>query len=253
MCLIFIAIDSHPDYPVIIAANRDEFYQRPTESAHFWPASELLAGKDTQAGGTWLGINRQGQFAAVTNFRETETQTYNSSRGELPCLFLNQRSQANFEQHLQKQSPHYAGFNCLFGQLGVKPQLSYFSNRQNKLIPLSKGLYGLSNALLDSNWFKIEQGKENINTLLNQDFNHEEWFNFLKDQVKASDNNLPDTGIAIETERLLSSRFIHSPDYGTRCSTLITVDKKARVQFCERSYDEHAQAVATHFFDFPIN
>ena len=258
MCLIFIAQHAHPDYPLIIAANRDEFYQRPTALADYWQDNpRILAGRDEQAGGTWLGINRDGRFAAVTNFRENDSASYASSRGDIPVHYLSDTSDSQtFGEYLQQQGHSYSGFNCLFGQLGADAQLHYYSNRNsntpNTAQPLVPGIYGLSNGLLDSNWFKIEQGKQEIEQLLSQPFSQEQWFSFLNDQTKAEDHALPDTGVAVATEKLLSSRFIHSESYGTRCSTLITVDHKGLIQFCERSYNEQAQAVNTQVFQFPL-
>ena len=257
MCLIFIAQHAHPNYPVIIAANRDEFYQRPTTVANYWQDNrEILAGRDQKAGGTWLGINRQGRFAAITNFREQDHRHYNSSRGDIPSQYLaNNLEDDHFSEQLQNDAETYAGFNCLFGQLSADATLHYYSNRlnqdENQAKTLTPGIYGLSNALIDSNWFKIEQGKQELEQLLHQPFEHEKWFAFLADQTKAADHSLPDTGMTIATEKLLSSRFIHSEDYGTRCSTLITLNNKGLIQFCERSYNEQAQAFNTQLFQFP--
>ena len=254
MCLIFVAIDSHPDFPIIIAANRDEFYQRPTAAAQYWSSNpEILAGKDLQAGGTWLGVNRNADFAAITNFREVENVNYSSSRGELTTHFLQHQELAEFSAYLSEHGQEFSGFNCIFGKLGLNSKLHYYSNRQNTLIPLTSGIYGLSNALLDENWFKVEAGKAQIETLFDKPFCHEQWFAFLRDETQAQNQQLPNTGIPIATEQLLSSRFIHSQDYGTRCSTLITVDQQGQLQFCERSYDDKACASATNLFQFPLN
>lgn len=259
MCLIFIALNKHPDYPVIIAANRDEFYARPTETANFWSASEhsdILAGRDLQAGGTWLGCNRSGNFAAVTNFRETSTDSYSNSRGSVPLAFLQQGDSAEFSQLLTQDGPHYAGFNCLYGKIAntSTPELYYYSNRNseetNKAIKLAPGIYGLSNALLNSDWFKVEQGKAEIVELLSGPLDQERWFDFLGDQQQAEDHQLPSTGVPLAREKLLSSRFIHSESYGTRCSTLITVNRQNRVNFAERSYNEQGQPSTTSQFTY---
>lgn len=251
MCLIFVALQSHPHYPVIIAANRDEFHQRPTAQAQFWEDDpHILGGRDLQAGGTWLGINRSGAFAAITNFREINNNIYPHSRGRITTDFLRQSpSTTDFYTGLRQSAEDYAAYNCLFGQLTPNSELVHFSNREKKpLQTLETGIYGLSNGLLDSTWFKIEEGKKEIKSLLSQGFNHQHWFDFLSDQTQAEDHALPSTGVTLEQERFLSSRFMQSDDYGTRCSTLITVDQQGRIGFSERSYNKQGHATSTQHF-----
>ena len=256
MCLIFIAQQAHPDYPLIIAANRDEFYTRPSQPAHFWPdAPQLLAGKDLLAGGTWLGITHTGRFAAITNYRHVDNNHYNKSRGNLISDFLQSSdSPDNFTSYLDSKQSQYAGFNCIYGFLSAgHPTLHYFGNHAEQKQTLQSGVYGLSNALLDTPWPKVTQGKQAIQTLSQKSFAIEEWFHMLSNKEQAADSELPDTGIDTNKERLLSSRFIQLEEYGTRCSSVITVAKDNTVRFTERSYATHrntaidTQQITKHF------
>lgn len=239
MCLAFFAIEQHPDYPIIIAANRDEFYARPTKAMHWWAEPHILAGKDLQAGGTWLALDRRANFAMVTNYREPQATVGKLSRGELALSFLTQ--QQTPQQFYQQVKPrHYAGFNLVYGNL-LNAKLFHSSNRSSLSTPLEAGLHGLSNALLNTPWPKVSSGKEQMKQLCQQDFKVENWFELLADRQKADDSLLPQTGIDTKTEKLLSSRFIQSDNYGTRCSTIITVDTSRRIQVFERSFDNQGQ------------
>ncbi len=251
MCLIFIAQQAHPDYPLIIAANRDEFYNRPSQPAHFWPEhskqrSQLLAGKDLLAGGTWLGITRTGRFAAITNYRHIDNKHYDKSRGNLITDFLNSSdSPDNFTRYLYNNQSQYAGFNCIYGLLSAPhPYLHYFGNHAENTQTLQPGIYGLSNALLDTPWHKVTQGKQAIQTLIEKPFNIEEWLTMLSNKEQADDSKLPDTGIGSDKERQLSPRFIQLKEYGTRCSSVITVSKDNTVRFTERSYITDSRSVS---------
>lgn len=252
MCIIFIIQNQHPNFPIIIAANRDEYYSRPTVSAHFWPKHpDLLAGMDKLAGGTWLGVTRQGRFAAVTNYREPDPQPGQYSRGQLVTRFLlSHDSNTTYTQKLQETSSLYAGFNCIYGTLTSTGQLQYFSNRSLQTTTLGSGIYGLSNAQLDSPWPKITQGKSEIDYLLAKTFAAEDWLDFLGNNHITNDSELPDTGIGIDKERLLSSRFIQTENYGTRCSTIITVSKTGVLDFTERNYQQNG--ANTRHFSFEI-
>ena len=244
MCLIFVVLNQDAHFPVIIAANRDEFYDRPTQKAEFWPeCPTLLAGRDEQAGGTWLGITKEGRFAAVTNYREPENNNApRISRGHIVKeLLMNDQASPIIENN-----PHtYAGFNCIFGQIN-KP-LHYFSNRYPQKLVLTTGIHGLSNAHINSAWPKITSGKQAISSLLQQDFNLDAWMLMLRDTQTAPDHELPDTGIGIEKERLLSPRFIASNEYGTRCSTVITVSHDQKVTFTEDSFNPAGNTERTQF------
>lgn len=235
MCLAFFAVQQHKDYPLIIATNRDEFHSRPSLAMHWWENSQLLAGKDEQAGGTWLAIDRQANFAMVTNYREVPLSVGEKSRGNLTLAFLSEPdSSEHFFQKLNGDL--YAGFNLVAGNLREQC-LSHFSNRSTAITPLKNGLHGLSNALLNTPWPKVESGKAIMQELCQHDFDIEKWFDLLADQQQAADEQLPQTGIDLDLERLLSSRFIKSKDYGTRCSTIIAVDKLGGIRIVERSFD----------------
>ena len=238
MCLIVIAWQIHPEYPLIVTANRDEYYQRPTATAQQWKSpSDILAGRDLQAGGTWLGVTQGGKFAAVTNYREGVEQTTPKSRGDLTTGFLKDNLDAG--QHAEKvieAGDQYNGFNLL---LGEDNQLIYCSNRHSEIQRLSPGIYTLSNELLDSPWPKAIHAKEVLTPLLKKTpINIDEIINCLHRRDPFPDEHLPDTGIGIEMERMLSPPFIVSKDYGTRCTTVVLKDRKGNTHFVEQNYLE---------------
>jgi len=234
MCLIFIVKNQHPDFPLIIAANRDEFYNRPTLPAHFWEETPgVLAGKDLQSGGTWLGVHSDGYFSALTNIRDQLHHPAPRSRGLLVRDALH--NTFTHQNLLDVQGRDYAGFNLITGSLQASEPLYYLNNRSPDITIIDKGIFGLSNAFLNSPWPKVTSGIEEITLLLNKPFDAAEWFAVLQNNTKAPTHLLPDTGIGIEKERLLSSRFIQSNDYGTRTSTIITVNHQSRLRFIERN------------------
>lgn len=238
MCLVFIAKNQHKDYPLIIAANRDEFYQRESLAMHPWQSPAILAGKDCLAGGTWLGLTAQGRFAIITNYREVPATLGKISRGQLVTDFLQAKNSAD-DFYQQLHGENYAGFNLVIGDL-YQQDLWHFSNRHHDITAINDGVHGLSNALLNTPWPKVMDAKPVIHALCQQTFSAEHWFALLADRQQASDARLPQTGIERATERLLSSRFIHSQTYGTRCSTLITVNHQQQIHIIERSFDAHA-------------
>ena len=253
MCLILLSYKMHPFYPLILAANRDEFYDRPTMPAGFWEdRPDVLAGKDLKEGGTWLGITRKGRMAALTNYRDPFSLKLNApSRGWLIKDFLcGQEAPDLYLERLAGQADRYNGFSLI---LGDPSRLYYFSNR-NGLVLLSPGLYGLSNRLLDTAWPKVQRGKENFATLLSQRERPvpEDLFALLTDQSKPDDHELPDTGIGWEWERILSSIFISSPVYGTRSSSLLMIDQRRRVTFMERVFNGGNPPWMTAKFEFSI-
>ena len=238
MCLILLAFDSHPDYSLIVAANRDEFYDRPTAPAEFWPdAPHVLAGRDLQAGGTWLGIDRSGRFAAVTNYRQgTREPTAARSRGHLVSGFLtSEAAPIEYLRQVERDRGRYNGFNLLVGDPG---SLGYCSNRGGTPRMVNPGVYGLSNHLLDTAWPKVVTGKSALEALVRQsqaELVHE-LFDLLADRTRPADDLLPRTGITGEWERLLSSAFIASETYGTRSSTVVLVGRDGGIVFVERSF-----------------
>jgi uncharacterized protein with NRDE domain len=236
MCSIFFAYKTHPCYRLVVAANRDEFYERPTEQASFWDdAKNVLAGRDLKHGGTWLGVTKEGKFAAVTNYRDPFTPPGDLSRGNLVSSFLLKNSEPEkYIEEIEESASRYGGFNLVASD---EESLWYFSNRELKRKRLSEGVYGLSNHLLDTPWQKVVKGKNALTDIVSEEeISVEDIFYFLSDQQKADDSFLPDTGIGIEKERILSSVFIVSPIYGTRSSTVVLIDNDGGVKFVERTF-----------------
>ncbi len=238
MCLLLISYNTNPEYPFVVAANRDEFYLRPTEKAHFWkdhPA--LLAGKDIEAGGTWLGITKSGRFAAITNYRDMRTIKDNApTRGLLTLNFLtSEDSGFSYGRSLIPEADRYNGYNLVFSDM---ENLFYFSNQTKELNKLSDGVYGLSNHLLDTPWPKVVRSKEAfIDAVSNDKVSEEDLFHILSDDREAPEDQLPDTGLSRELEKAVSPVFIKSDGYGTRSSTIIMVNSVNEVLFVERSLD----------------
>ncbi len=239
MCILFIAVNRHDQYPLVVAANRDEFYRREATAAGFWTdRPQVLAGKDVQAGGTWLGVSKSGRIAALTNVRERRKQNPDApSRGHLVTGFLDGEPEDQLLNRLKESRDDYNGYNLLFGQWD---RLSVYSNRTNVSIPLKSGFYGLSNAALDTPWPKINRGVKALEKCCEDSvpLDDDRLMAILRDETKAEDKYLPGTGIPLERERLLSSAFIRSEDYGTRCSTILTVDSDRCVRWVEQTYEQ---------------
>ena len=254
MCLIVFANNIHQKYKLIFAANRDEFYNRPSKQADFWTEHpDLLAGKDLQAGGTWLGITRGGRFAAITNFRDLKNHRNDApSRGNLTLDFLlNDVTPEEYYKGLKSELISYNGFNLILGNID---ELYYFSNKTEGLKKLEPGIHGISNAILDTLWPKVEKSKLQLKRLIEyQDIHPWEVLNILDDTSPAKDEELPDTGVGIELERTLSSIFIKSERYGTRSSTIVTVDKHNSVRFVEKTYFANSGRFSNKDFNFIIN
>lgn len=252
MCLIFAALNHHPVYKLIIAANRDEFYNRRTAAAAHWDDHpHVIGGRDLEAGGTWMGVTTGGKVSLITNFRDPKNIRAGApSRGHLVAAYLEQEVNAeDYLKHVQKHAAEYNGFNLLVGTID---ELHYFSNYKNGVTRLGDGLFGLSNHLLDTPWPKIARGKKKLAPILERsDISTGDLMDFLYDDQPASDN-LPDTGIGIERERALSPMFIKTPGYGSRCSTVVLVDKQNRVQFTERVYDLATFDYTTSAFEFSV-
>jgi uncharacterized protein with NRDE domain len=237
MCLILLGLDVHPHYSLIVGANRDEFYDRPTARAAFWKdAPRVLAGRDLKAGGTWLGIDRSGRFAAVTNYRQGEREVEAPrSRGHLVSDYLTGPSDGRAHMaRVEREAALYNGFNLIASDAGA---LFYFSNREGRARELGPGVYGLSNHLLDSPWPKVTAGKSGLTELLAGGGELvPSLFRLLSDRRQATEALLPHTGVGPEWERLLSSGFIASEGYGTRSSTVLLVGRDRGVRFEERSF-----------------
>jgi uncharacterized protein with NRDE domain len=251
MCLILFAYNIHPSYRLILAANRDEFYDRPSQAADFWPKHpDVLAGIDLKEKGTWLGITKQGKIAAITNYRDPAAWKDEApSRGKLVRDYLTGVS--NPEQYLKNistGSAAYNGFNLL---LGDEDSLWVYSNRGD-VQHLQPGIYGLSNHLLNSPWPKVQRGKRLLKKALVQkgDDLEKALFALLADRQVPPDDHLPQTGVSQDWERMLSPVFITSPVYGTRSSTVVLLAKNRRVRFVEQVFDKTSEAWMTGRFSF---
>jgi uncharacterized protein with NRDE domain len=254
MCLILFAINSHPVYKLIFAANRDEFYERPSAPASFWgDAPDLLAGRDLRAGGTWLGITREGKIAAITNYRDPGAmKNHAPSRGMLVTNYLlGGKGPVEYLESLQQDAGKYNGFNLL---VGGPDTLYWYSNCGKGIHAVSSGVHGLSNHLLDTSWPKVCRGKASLARLISAEGSPspEALFDMLRDRRIAHDEALPSTGVGIEMERLLSPLFIKISDYGTRSSTVFCIDRKDRVWFMERTFNSGLDQPDTREFRFSL-
>lgn len=237
MCLILFAYHVHEKYKLIVAANRDEFYQRPTAPAHFWEdSSEILAGRDLEKMGTWMGVTSSGRFAALTNYRDPKELTDGKrSRGELVADALKYRGNIeDYMNNLETNKRLYPGYNLLAGDLHG---LYYYSNVGQRLEKLEPGIYGVSNHLLNSSWPKVEKGKSGMSDIIDgkKEGLAEELFLLLQNTDPVPDEKLPSTGVSLDWERMLSPLFITSKDYGTRSSTVMLM-KESQIQYIERIF-----------------
>jgi uncharacterized protein with NRDE domain len=254
MCLIVLAWRARAAFPLVVAANRDEWRERPAEAAHWWPEHPgLLAGRDLQAGGTWMGITRSGRFAAVTNFRDpSDKRSTARSRGGLVTEFLlGSETPLHFLGNLAPRSREYNGFNLI---LGDGAGLFYYGSREGKARPIEPGVHGLSNHLLDEPWPKVVHGRARMAAALAASDPAPALFEMLSDTTASGDDELPATGVGIEWERRLSPALIAGRDYGTRASTIVTVSSSGEVSFEERTRDGDGEVtgVAAHRFALPI-
>lgn len=255
MCLMTFAYQSHPDYNLILIANRDEAYGRPTLGAAPWAQhSDLIAGQDLEQGGTWLGIHRSGRLSAVTNYRDgrAEANPALHSRGHLTRDFLlSGESADSISQHYAEQGPHYGAFNLLLGDI---EGLYYLSNRGRVPERLRPGIYGLSNALLDSPWPKVHQARDALSAALDTISARQDRLllaaqltEVLAARSQAPDAQLPDTGISLELERRLSPCFIQLETYGTRATTVLLQDYQGNSCFYEQSFDAKGPTEVRHY------
>lgn len=236
MCLIVFGWNAHPKYKLILAANRDEFYNRPTAPAGFWKDQpEILGGRDLKAGGSWLTVSKKGKIAAVTNYRHVTNQKATAtSRGEIPVNFLKGgKSPEEYIKSLHADREKYNGFNALIGD---RDNLAHYSNYEGKLNVIEPGIHGLSNALLNTQWPKVELAKMRLKHLMDNQFNHDDLLEMMADNQTAEDAKLPDTGVAYQWEKALSAMHIKTENYGTCCSTVITMDHLGKIAFTEKTY-----------------
>jgi uncharacterized protein with NRDE domain len=237
MCLIAIAWRHHPHIGLAVCANRDEFYQRPSARAHAWPDKpNIFAGRDLEQGGTWMGIGRNGRFAALTNIRDPGHQKSNArSRGELVTGFLNATDSTTlYARNLLDAASDYNGFNLLLcdGQ-----QLVYVNNYQQQVELLEPGIHVLSNAFLNTPWPKTESARERLVGWLRSPSSPASLASLLDQRSPAPDHDLPHTGVSAELEKGLSPQFIELGHYGTRCSTGLLVDADGAAHFHETSFE----------------
>ena len=238
MCLILVAWRVHPDYPLVVAANRDEFFARPAVEAAWWKdAKNVFAGRDLEAGGTWLGLARDGRFAGLTNFRDPPRNRNDApSRGALVADFLTgNESTASALARLQTQGPRYNAFN-LFVSDG--DSLGIYESASGSARILEPGIYALSNHLLDTPWPKVTAGKSRLARALRALPDDTPLRELLRDDRPAPDAALPRTGVSLAWERMLSSAFIRAPGYGTRCSTVITRDRHGWMHVTESTWSD---------------
>jgi uncharacterized protein with NRDE domain len=251
MCLIVFAYQVHPQYPLVLVANRDEYYQRPTRPAMWWPeVPGMLAGRDLQAGGTWLGVNASGGWAAVTNFREGSSRPASRTRGELVSGFLGQHrtTPINYVTPLVENGQQYGGYNLIAGNL---TEAAYHSNRGSAPLSLKPGAFTLSNHLLNTPWPKSEQGRFKLEHVLRQQtLTVESLLTVLADREPFDDHHLPHTGVGLAMERLLSPPFIAGEDYGTRCTTVLLVSRSGEVIFAEQNFEQGEKKGSLRLFEF---
>ncbi len=253
MCLIFLALNQHPTYKLIVAANRDEFYARKTAPIHFWNNHpEIIGGRDLEASGTWMAMNKNGKISLVTNYRDPANINPKApSRGRLVSDYLmNKETPSEYLGSLQPIAKQYNGFNLL---VGSAEELWYLSNYKEGIQKLDNAVYGLSNHLLDTPWPKVERGKGKFKEVISSDLlEPDRLFDFLRDERVANDDQLPNTGVGKERELALSAMFIKMQGYGTRCSTVVLIDKKNCVSYSERVYNVETFEYKTQYFDFEI-
>lgn len=255
MCLIAFTLDQNAHFPLVVAANRDEFFNRPTAGMDWWTTdqgTEVLAGRDLKSGGTWLAVSRDGKVTAVTNVRDGTEVIGERSRGELPLLAL-QKPLPDLQTQLQNKAEYYAGFN-----LAYLSETSgwYFSNRDSH--PgrhIHRGLYGLSNHLLQTPWPKLLRLRQKVGETVstaNKDARalHASLMTLLQDTTPAPDHLLPDTGMPQEMERFLSSPFITGDSYGTRATTIVSVSSSGKIAVSEQSWEPGAKSGEYRHFDW---
>lgn len=255
MCLLLFAHRVHPLYPLVLAANRDEFYERPTAPAHWWEDTpDILGGRDLRSGGTWLAISRRGRWAAVTNFRDaTRTDVAELSRGHLVSDFVGgDQAPEEYLESLRSREDRYGGYNLV---LSDGTDAFWTSNRRVEppaYLRLEPGIYGVSNHLLNTPWPKVERGRRELAALLEHEeqLAPEKLLEILLDRTYAADRDLPSTGVPLELERALSASFVATEGYGTRSSTAILRRHDGRTLFMERRYVPHGRIGGEDLIEF---
>jgi uncharacterized protein with NRDE domain len=247
MCILFLALQQHPKYPVIICANRDEFHQRPTQKMHQWDKPSILAGKDLQAGGTWLGLNSKGRFSALTNFRQPKAfDAAKHTRGDLVLQALTNNSN-DMTRNLTATHEQYNGFNLVYGDLN---NLHCFDSINKRHHQLTSGVHIICNGALDDLWPKMQLGQQQLTDVIteqnNSNFrplNVDKLFEIMTNDTQSLPENLPKTGISDDWEQMLSSIFIVSEKYGTRSTVIVTCDINNNIDVHEQNYDKEGQKI----------
>lgn len=249
MCLIALGIEQHPDYPLILAANRDEFHARPTEDAHWWPDRKgVLGGRDLQAGGTWLAVSRRGRLATVTNFRDAKPpDPDHRSRGQLVTDFLDSDlSPGEYLDGIDEDA--FAGFNLI---VATATEVAYLSNREDGRRALGPGIYGLSNALLDGPWDKVERSKAKLRDLVARgEISEDALMRLMDDRERGPVDEVERTRLDFETAHAITAPFIVRPEYGTRCTTVLLADANGHLRFNERRFDPAGKRTGESRFEF---
>ena len=226
MCILFIAKNRHPIYPLIVAANRDEFYERPSKTMHYWmDQPTILAGRDMISGGSWLGLNTSGRFCGVTNLRQSINQEERNSRGKLVSRFLKHSEDVHeYSDFLNRQYASFNPFNLVFGSIS---ELFLFSSHDHQTVPIGDGYHSISNGPVLQPWPKMSKGVSRLQNLVDQhkEIQFKDLTDIMIDQNAAPDELLPNTGLDQQREKLLSSIFVSGQSYGTRSTTLILFSK----------------------------
>ncbi len=251
MCLLVLAWNVHPRFRVVLAANRDEFHERPAEAMRWWDEPRILAGRDLKAGGSWLAVDADGRFGVVTNYRDLQGPLPGSpSRGRLiPEFLAGNADAARYTAGLVREIDRYSGFNLLIGD---RTHLSYVANRAPQPSrELAQGIFGLSNHLLDTPWPKLVRTRRRFEHLLaNDGVSTLDLLAMLTDPQPSQDHGLPDSGLPADLERALSAPFIINARYGTRSSTVLLIGRDGTVHAIEQRYDAAGHTIGRAEFDF---
>lgn len=249
MCLVVFAWKMHPEYRLVLAANRDEFHKRPAQELHWWPDSpDILAGRDLQAGGTWLAVSKPGRFATVTNYREQlNPRPGLRSRGEIITNFVSSAAPAGkFIASLE--SDDYAGFSLLAAD---RDELWYVSNRGDEAVRLAPGVYGLSNASLDTPWTKLVRTRDALRNLTESgEVDETTLLRIMADRTPAPSADVEAGNLPFVLAKALTAPHIVSAEYGTRCSTALTWSEQEEISVCERRFDVAGTASGDSRYSF---
>ena len=247
-----MSFGTHPDYPIILAGNRDEFHARPTKAAHWWPDKPgIVGGRDLQAGGTWLAVSKSGRFATVTNYRDAKPpEPGHRSRGFLVTDFL-ESDLAPSEFVGTVDEDRYAGFNLIAGTMD---EVAYLSNREEGTRVLAPGTYGLSNALLDGPWHKVESSRARLASLVDDgEINETSLLRLMHDRDKGPVDEVESGRLDFTTAHAITAPFIVMPEYGTRCTTVLLIDRSGRWHFTERRFDPAGAITGESRVDFDVS